>query len=488
MSPRRSFPPRARAPRHATTAGPWLRWHVRRPAGRDRDLRAATAVGRRRRIAVAAAGVYLQFDRTFRDLVTSAGSLVATTVVTSVLGFVFWLAAARFFSPAAVGLAASAITTMTLLGTVGVLGLGTLLIGEFGRQPGRERSLMTTALATSASASLALGLCFILVTPHVAPSLGLPGGTDFAALFAVGTAMTAVALVFDSAILGLLRGGLQLLRNSSFALGKLLALLVAGAVLHAGSGRSIFYTWVFGAALSLSTVAGLGLATRSFGIVARPSWSMLRGLRRAAVGHHAVNLGLQAPALALPAVATITMSAAKTASFYVAWQVAAFSFMTPVALSMALYAVAGTSPARLFRTVRMTLLLGIAAALVSIAILLVLAGQILRIFGDAYTTEGPAVLRIVCLCALPLVVKDIYIALGRIRGRLRNTAVLVIGGAVLEVLLAAAGAHVAGLPGFAAAALVTESMVGLAAVPTVVRALRPPREQAPLGQAGERTG
>src|SRR5881275_3639940 len=71
-------------------------------------------------------------------ILVNAGSLVGTTAVTSVLGFVYWWLAARQFPPEAVGFASAAISAMMLLATICILGLGTLLVGELPRQPGKE--------------------------------------------------------------------------------------------------------------------------------------------------------------------------------------------------------------------------------------------------------------------------------------------------------------------------------------------------------------
>ena len=60
-----------------------------------------------------------------RDLLSNAGSLLATTGITSALGFVYWTFAAREFSQEAVGYGSAAVSAMTLLGTIGMLGLGT---------------------------------------------------------------------------------------------------------------------------------------------------------------------------------------------------------------------------------------------------------------------------------------------------------------------------------------------------------------------------
>src|SRR5438132_14361150 len=75
-------------------------------------------------------------------ILVNAGSLVGTTAVTSMLGFVYWWLAARQYPPEAVGFASAAISAMTLLGTFAMLGLGTLLLGELPQQLGRGSSLI----------------------------------------------------------------------------------------------------------------------------------------------------------------------------------------------------------------------------------------------------------------------------------------------------------------------------------------------------------
>ena len=77
--------------------------------------------------------------KTNRIMLINSASLICTTVVTSSLGFVYWWLAAQLFSPEAVGLASAAISAMTLLATISIFGLGTMLIGELPRQPGKEK-------------------------------------------------------------------------------------------------------------------------------------------------------------------------------------------------------------------------------------------------------------------------------------------------------------------------------------------------------------
>jgi O-antigen/teichoic acid export membrane protein len=427
-----------------------------------------------------------RLGRGVRVMVGNAGSLVATTAVTSVFGFVYWLVAARLFPPASVGLAASAITSMTLLSTVAVLGLGTLLVREFPRKPEMVGTLMMTALSTAAASGIFLGLNFILIAPHLFRELAELGARhEIIFLFAAGVAMTAVSQVFDAAVIGLLRGGLQLMRNSLFAATKLVALVLVATWTHHTGWTMVFLTWVLGIAISLATVASLGPATGRFGLMHRPRWGALRGLRLSALSHHSVNLGLQAPAMALPLMATITLSASKTASFYVAWQVAAFVFVTPIALSMALYAVGSSKTGNLLRNLRFSFGLAMASGAGATLVLWLLANKLLSIFGAAYTQEPPLVLRILCLAVFPMIVKDFYIALCRIHGSLRNPAVLLALGAVGGLAMATVGGRFGGLAGFSVGVVLGEFGVAAFAIPTLARALtsRPAQDQAPGPEA-----
>ena len=83
-----------------------------------------------------ARAVVRQVDPTVLKMISNAGSIVGTAAITSLVGFAYWLVAARLFSAPSVGLASALISAMLLLGTVSVFGFGTLLVGELSRKRG----------------------------------------------------------------------------------------------------------------------------------------------------------------------------------------------------------------------------------------------------------------------------------------------------------------------------------------------------------------
>ena len=416
-----------------------------------------------------------------RAILSNAGALVGSIAVTSLLGFPYWWIAARAFPAAAVGFAAASVSAMTLLGTVGMLGLGTLLTGELPRRPRDRAALLATALTFSAGAGFMLGLVFALVAPQALGLEAFAGRPGAVLLFATGVALTAVTMVVDQAVIGLLRGGVQLRRNIIFAVSKLLVLaVVAVATLRAG-GLAIFGTWVAGLGISL---AWLALAARREGAHlhhCRPRWSLFRDWRRPAMEHHFLNLAIQAPWLVMPLVVAATVSVTASAYFYTASLITGFLASGAIALTLALYAVGVRDEARLAHALRFTLRLAFGVILGANLVLIFGNRLILHVFGSEYAANAATVLRIQGVYVCLMIIKDHYIALARIRGTVVRAGMLCAAGAVLEIGLASVGGAWRGLTWVAVGALVALAVEVCAMSPAVLRELRPTRKRSAVG-------
>jgi O-antigen/teichoic acid export membrane protein len=363
---------------------------------------------------------------------------------------------------------------MLLLGSVGGLGLGTLLIGELPRQPDQERSLITTALIVVGLAGGGLGLLFAEAAPWISADLrALADNLGSIALFSAGVSLTAAGLVLDQAVVGLLRSELQLWRNALHAVAKLGALITAGLWFVNRSGLTIYGTWVVGSLISLAALAGFA-ALRDGRVAAyRPQWGMLRKLGRAAMGHHALNLALQIPGLALPIVVTALLSARMNAYFYAAWMIASFAFVGPAALTTVLYAVGAAEPSVVAPKIRTTLKLSVVVGLATSAALFIGAGQVLGLFRAAYAEQAGWSLRILGLGVFPLIIKNHFVALRRIDGQVMNTALFMAAGGALELIMAATGASLGGLAGLSLGWVSAICIESLFMVRTVYRVAAP---------------
>src|SRR5947209_14914379 len=109
--------------------------------------------------------------RRHADLLSNSGSLMASSLVTSSLGFVFWWVAARVAPVETVGAAWAAVSALTLIGTAGMFGLGTLLIAELPRMGTGRGRLISACLLAAGTVSAAGGLLYVLVGPAVSSGL-----------------------------------------------------------------------------------------------------------------------------------------------------------------------------------------------------------------------------------------------------------------------------------------------------------------------------
>jgi hypothetical protein len=256
---------------------------------------------------------------------------------------------------------------MMLLSQASMLGLGTLLIGEFPRHRGQEASLIAMALIVTGVTGSVLGVIFAVVAPHVIVGLHpLAQSVGAVILFALGVALTASTLVLDQALVGLLRGGLQLSRNTILAVTKLVAVIAAGFLSRNVGGLAIYGAWAIGNIMSLAGLAPIVVVRRECPRSYSPRWSLLRGLGRSALGHHALNLVQQVPNTAFPLVVTAILSVAMSGYFYYAWMIASFAFFGLTSLTTVLYALGTADPTALAERIRVTLRLAIIAGVLAL--------------------------------------------------------------------------------------------------------------------------
>lgn len=407
-------------------------------------------------------------------LLGNAAALVSTSIVTSALGFVYWAVAARMYAVANVGEATTAISVMSLIAPFTVLGFGTALISKLPTMRSGRAQLVSTAVAVCAVAASVISLVCALFLP--ATFTGLPGVGESVwatALFVGGVAAHAVGLLLDSALLSATGGGIQLRRNTIFAVVKLALLVVFAVTLNRFGSLSIYASWFIAGVISIVIVTtklirdyGLRLAE------VRPSLSALEGLHFYAAKHHLLNLSLSVPYYMMPIVANVILGSEKAGYLYATWSLAGFVFMLPMSLSISLFASGAKDSSRILHDFRFTLRLSMAACAAANLVILPLGGLVLRIFGPAYEANGRAVLIVLCLGGFGVIIRDHHVAVARVIGHVGREAVIMIALGGGEIIGAAIGASRGALFGLSLGWLAAIGVEVVVCAPLVWRAYR----------------
>lgn len=411
--------------------------------------------------------------RPHADLLANSGSLIASSAVTSVLGFVFWWMAARAATPEVVGTVSAAVSAMTFIGTIGVFGMGTLLISELPRMSAGRWNLVSACVLAAGTVAAAGGLVYLLVAHTFASGLRATVGAPLtAALLVLGICVTAIALVLDDGLVGMLAGSLQLMRNAWFAVAKLLLLGGLALLPVTVTSGEMLAAWVAGALLSMGALA-IAVRRRGMGGSLRPHLSVLRRMRWRAIEHNLLNMSLFLPRAALPLVVAVVLSTAATADFYAAWMIVAMLSMIPAHLATTLFAVAAGDIRALRAKVRMALCVAVGLGVPLSLLVAVNAPSIMDIFGRGYAAAAAGALRILALTYLATVVRQLFIAVSRVLGRVRRASLFAMLAGTAEIVAASAGGYLSGLTGLAlglAGVIVLEAVL---MAPTVLGVVLP---------------
>ncbi len=357
-----------------------------------------------------------------RPLYRNAFLLMFISGVGGVLSFVFWLAAARFYSAEEVGFSASILSLAAFLGSLSSLGLGIGLIRYLPSSP-NQRELIATSLVVVALVALAVGAIFLFVGP-TSPLL-YPGAGSWlqVALFltlAVGFAMTQIV---DSSLLAARDARFVLYRTLLYNLLKIGFVVAVVASLNA-----------LGILLSLAGALFVALAASLFlllprnypGLLRASSFALsrVRPIFRYATGNHAANLLYVLPTGLLPLLVLITLSSTSAAHFYVAWILASFLFVIPAASSASLFIEGSHSAGYLAKDTVHSLWLALLLLIPGAALLLVGGPFLLGLFGVEYSQQGLGLVRILAVSAFFVTLNSTYFSFLRVEGGIRELIVL----------------------------------------------------------------
>lgn len=351
--------------------------------------------------------------------------IMGTTAATSLLGFFFWLIAARTLPVEEVGRSAALISAMLFVSVFTNLGLGQVLVSRLAsRAAGRDWSQsVSTALGLAAVTSLLGGAIAAVLLPVLIPAL--KGGLSHATflLLPLGVMGAACSLVIDYACIAERQAKLSFFRNTAAAVLRI-ALIPLVDVVPVDDTTWILAIWA--ASFLLIDAVALFRELPALGHDFRPAlagWrEELAQVRGLIAGHQSINLGAQASYYLLPVLVSARLGPEENAYFYTTFMLSSALFFIAPAIGNALFAEGAHEPERLGRDVRraarQVLILAGPPALV-----LLLAGPtILGFFGEEYADEGSTLLLILIGAAVFDSVLQLALSVLRVRHHLREAA------------------------------------------------------------------
>lgn len=417
-------------------------------------------------------------------LYRNAYALIANQGLSAMLGILFWMLAARLYTPEQVGRDAALITALLFLAFAAQLGLKSAMTWVLPRAGAATLRYIWLAYATSMAMAGLLGAAAIFGLRGWLPTLRELSAQPVLALWFVGSAMVwCVFAIQDGVLTGLRQPIWVTIENAIYNLSKL-ALLVGLAGLP---GAGVWAAWTLPVApvvLIVNFLIMRRLAPRHIAAAsAQASPPAPRQVVRFVAGDYLGALFSEVATKLLPLLVIGALGSRANAYFYQAWSIALplLLIASNMTASLTVEATSDSTKRALYsrRMLRQMVRLIIPAALA----LALGARPILSLYGAAYAEAGAGLLRLLALAAIPYILYAWYISHARIHGRVWGIVLIQALLCALTLGLSSWLLPLYGINGVGIAWLATQLVLAALIVFTQLRpALRAPAQARPASQ------
>jgi O-antigen/teichoic acid export membrane protein len=374
-----------------------------------------------------AKGIGSAARRQWSDPLSRGGlALLVNTGLTGVLGFGYWIIAARLFSTYAVGAAGALVAATTLFSGIGQLNLSSMLMRFLPKAGGKSRRLVLSTYAFAAITSALLtviSLTAIKVFASPTSPLRLDMVESTALVLAV--AATAIFTIEDSVLVGLRRAVWVPAENGTFGVAKICVLLVLAPV---GTAFALFSAWMIPLTLTIPVISVV-IFGRFLPSASKPRRTTLLGpevrskIVRFAIGDATGGLFTQAWTYLPPVLITASLGASVNALFFTSFLFSSTIDQVASNYASPLIVEGAHAPDEIAALLRLTLRHIFAIILPTVAALMIMCPWLLRAFGEKYVSAVPLMCLLLIAC-LPKAVSTVYYAYCRIQRTTHRSAVV----------------------------------------------------------------
>jgi O-antigen/teichoic acid export membrane protein len=349
--------------------------------------------------------------------------LISDYLVMALIGFFFWILVARFYSPVDVGYGSAAISAMSLLSMLSLIGLNFTLIRFL---PGAEKpvEMINSCLTLSGLISFVLAVIFLSGLDVWSPALiFIKKNIIFSAAFVVFVpAYTFISLIHH-VCLASRRADLVFILDTIQSILKIP--LAVSLVLF-------FHSFGIAAANGIAAAAAVFLGLFLFLAKCQKNYKSRPVLNTGILGHlwhysrdsYIASLLIAAPSWIMPIIVVNMLGSEQNAYFYVVWTISSLLNAIPSAAAQSLFIEGSQTSENLGLNIRKSLKFTYILLIPAVIIIFFLGVYFLALFGTAYSINGLALLKVLAVSSLFGGIIAIYGATLRVNNRIRELYVI----------------------------------------------------------------
>lgn len=341
--------------------------------------------------------------------------LILTAAIMSGVGFLYWIIAAHFYSPASIGYATALISITALLSGLSMVGLNTSILHYLPNSKNRNL-LINTCLAILVTITLLVSIIYALdITQFNAQFKDFFRSPIYVIVFIFFMVATSVNTLTDSIFTSLRSAKYNLIVYSSFSVLKTVSL----ALLVALGSYGIIVS--FAGSVTFALIMSLYFLRKKFAIIPRFDFSKKIALQLGSysIANYAVTFLAGAPMLILPSLILLKLGAEASAYYYMASTIAALFYVVPQAISLVLLSEASQATHDITVFMKKSFKLIALLLIPAIILTLLLSSKVLSIFGATYSINSARTLNILAISSIFLSINTVLSTVLRVQHRMR---------------------------------------------------------------------
>lgn len=341
--------------------------------------------------------------------------LILGTLVTALLGFIFWILNARLFSPNDLGIATTTISAATLVSSFSLLGFNNSLVRFLPKAKNKSEKISSGLLIVTI-VTLLLSILYLSFINILSPKLNFfLENHSYELVFIIFTLFLSYSNIVDSIFIAY-RGSKNVLVKSSIQ--SILKIIFPLFFVSLGFLGIIL-------ALTFSTISGVIFAIALLYINYGYRFSLqiesleLKRTIHYSFGNYLVNFFSSLPLLVIPIIVTVYVGTEYSAYYYIDAMIINLLYIIPSSITNSFFAEGSYGDENLRQIFKNSIKLVYAILIPGIVGIILLGYYVLLIFGKDYADNGYSLLILLATSSIFYSINNLLLAIFRIKHKIK---------------------------------------------------------------------
>jgi len=318
------------------------------------------------------------------------------TGVMALFGFFFWIINARLYSTEQVGIGTTLISTMTLLSSFSILGLGDGLIRYLPVSEFKNKNI-NTSFTIVALTSILISAIFLIFLKTFSPKLlFIKENLTFSLLFILFISLSALNEISEYTFIAYRSSKFLLIKNTISSTAK----IILPILLVTLGAYGIFMSMAIATAIAF--LLSLALLILRFNYLPKPAINrnVIKQITKFSLGNYTSGFIVGLPSMLMPLLITNLIGAKFSAYYYMDMMIVSLLHIIPMATSQSLFTEGSYNETELKVHLKKAIKI-ISMIIIPLIIIVFLFGNyILLAFGKEYSYEGFILLKLLSISGI----------------------------------------------------------------------------------------